>query len=352
MGMALEYSLRTLEKTDGQAMAELDRQSPDTGAVAFSTVYLRDPYESLMLLHPGAIGVVATVAERPGIVGMGIMSPGRCNFESKLLPFAYLFSITVHPEYRRRGIASRIYSWLIDTARDASGDETIIIAGIQSGNEGSLRTARSWSTSLEQRARTFMTPMRRRPYAGSRAYTVRRPEAVEWVEVARQQNAFYVGYDLYPPRTGAELMALHGNGDSVDCVREYLVAADSLNRPVAGLSLTDEGSIEQMRIEKLPSALRAANRLLGVFPANGAMRRLPIRDLWFAPGHERAVKVLWETVRWSWRDRADIMMTFVDPGSPLARLVPRSRFIPPGSGYVAIAAPSAPQEDRYLYHHS
>jgi len=352
MGMGFEYSLRTLERGDSAAMAELDRQSPDTGAVAFSTIYLRDPYESLMLLHPGAIGVVATVADGAGIVGMGIMSQGRCNYESRLLPFAYLFSITVHPDYRRRGIASRIYSWLIDTARDASGDETIIIAGIQGGNEGSVRTARSWSTSLEQRAQTFMTPMRKRPYAGSRAYTVRKPEAVEWDTIARNQNAFYGGYDLYPPRTGTELRKLHGIDDTGDCIRQYLVAADSLNRPVAGLSITDEGSIEQMRFGKLPFALRAANRLLRVFPENGSMRRLPLRDLWFAPGHERAIRVLWETVRWDWRDQADLMMTFVDPGSPLAHTVPRSRFIPPGSGYVAIAAPSPPHEDRFLYHHS
>ncbi|WP_455383602.1 N-acetyltransferase family protein, partial [Salinispira pacifica] len=207
--MSGEFRLREIGPGDGPAIAQLDRESPDTGAVAFSTVYLQDPFTALLALHPGAVGVAAVTPGDSGILGMGAMTTGRCQYEGTLLPYAYLFNISVKPEFRRRGIASQIYSWLISTARERQGDDTVIIAGIQEGNEASVRAAQVWSSNLLRHSQSAMTRMRTSPPRPHGRLTVREATDGEWERIADAQNRFYRAYNLYPPRTAEELRSAH-----------------------------------------------------------------------------------------------------------------------------------------------
>ncbi len=350
--MAQEIILRRMEPRDAPAIAALDRESPDTGAVAFSTKYLVDPFAALSALHPGSVGVVAEASDQPGIVGMGAMSLGRCRYEGALRGYAYLFAITVHPAHRRRGIASSIYSWLIAGARDRLGDDTVVIAGIQEGNEGSLRAARRWSTRIERRTLTAMTNMRSRAPRSVGDIEVRPAGASDWDEIACGQDAFYHGYNLYPPRSAAEMKELHDAEPFGARLRHYLVAVDHRRSIVAGLSVTDEGAIEPMEITRIPPPLRIANSLFRVLPTGGVMRRLPVRDFWYAPEREDDGVSLWETARWLMREHGHVMMAFVDARGPLARVIPRMPFVPRRGGYLALCAPVPPSAGRLFYHHS
>src|SRR6187549_2338320 len=128
--------VRRLEPTDGPAIDRLGRETPDTGAVAFYSEFHHDAYETLMALHPGSVGVVAEAPDRR-LVGMGLVAFGECQFEGEIRPSAYLNSLGVHPDYRRRGIASRIAAWRVNEANDrfkADGREGVIFAAIQGGN--------------------------------------------------------------------------------------------------------------------------------------------------------------------------------------------------------------------------
>ncbi|HUX14611.1 MAG TPA: GNAT family N-acetyltransferase [Spirochaetia bacterium] len=347
-----EFRLRELGPEDGPAIAALDGQSPDGGTVAFSTVYLQDPFAALSALHPGVTGVAAVSPDHPGIVGMGAMTMGHCLYEGDNRPYAYLFNISVNPELRRRGIASRIYSWLIGAAREKLGDDTIIVAGIQNGNDASIRAASVWSSDLVQRTRTVITRMRTSPPRPLAKMEVREAEEADWDEIAMSVNRFYGQYNLYPPQTGQSLRTLHGATTLGFPIRHYYVVIEAHGSIVAGLSMTDEGSIEPIRIQRMPLFMRLGNRLLNVLPANGTMRRLPVHGLWFAENRIDAATYLWDTVRYLWRDRAEAMTAFVDPRSPLAEAIPRSPFIPVSGGYVALAAPVRPSPKRFLYHHA
>ncbi len=343
-----EPELRPMESADGPAIAALDRASPDTGSVAFSTRYLFDPYESFVALHPDAIGVVAQAPGRAGIVGMGAASLGRCRYGGDARGFAYLFGISVHPAYRKRGIAKRMYSWLIESARSRLGGETIVVAGIQAGNEGSLRAARSWSSRIERVSVARMSTTRSRPPRPTRGIEVRPAEGADWAEIASRQDAFYGAYDLYPLRTAERLAAEHGAEAFGVRLRRYFVALDSRGAIVAGLSVTDEGSVEPMAIERIPRALRVANAVLRVLPGDGVMKRLVIRDLWFVPGRSDAAASVWESVRWLMRARGTMMMTLLDGRSPLSGAIRGLPFVSAAPGYLALLAP--PDEGRLLYH--
>ncbi|HUZ17691.1 MAG TPA: GNAT family N-acetyltransferase [Spirochaetia bacterium] len=346
------YHIRELTPGDGPAIARLDRESPDTGLISFSTHYLIDPIEAIELLHPGADGAVAVLDGEQGIVGMAVMTTGTCRYEGRMRPYAYLFSVSVHPSYRRRGIASALYDWLIDTARRREGDDVVIVAGIQGGNEASLHTAKRWSTHLDRRTSAIASRMRGRPPRSVPGISVHEAVGDEWDGAAKGHNSFYAEYNLVPEQDGELLRSAHERGPHGRALRSYLVATDAAGRVVAGLSATDEGSLEPMVVVRMPRLLKAANALLKLVPATGMMRRIPVRGFWFAPGCERAARALWEHLRFVWRERGELVMAFVDPSNPLAAVIPSSPFLPKGGGYIALRAATSPSPDRLLYHYT
>lgn len=146
--MAGNFTLRRLLPGDGPAMERLERQTPDTGALGFYTEYHHDLYETRMALQPRLMGAVAEAPNYDGLVGMALVTFGECMVEDEQRPYAYLTGLSVHPDFRRRGIATALATWRLEMARSRFGDEGVIFAGIQGGNVGSLRTAEKWSNAV------------------------------------------------------------------------------------------------------------------------------------------------------------------------------------------------------------
>lgn len=344
--------LRPLQPDDGAKIAALGEQTPDTGAVAFHSQFHHDAYATLMALHPNAIGVAAQAADHEGLVGMGMMSTGECSYEGEMRPFAYLFSLSVHPNYRRRGIASRLAAWRIDYARNLLGNDAVIFAGIQQGNEGSLRNAGKWSTQrLDDRTAARVVKMRSSPPKPFSGFEVRPAEIHEFEEIAHQQAIFYQEHNLYAMRSAEALHAWHTLTPFGAPLRDYYVVVDQEHNIVAGLSATDEGTVITGHVVRMAWPLRVANLLLKVIPADGTTRRIHVKDLWCAPGREDAGSYLWESLRWLWRQRGTMMMAFVDTQGPLAQLIPAPRFLPAQTGSLVITGPTPMREDRPIYMH-
>src|SRR5262245_54820697 len=112
------FSLRQMLPSDGPAIKRLNEQTPDTGAIRFSAQYHYDAYEVLMTLHPGVTGVVAEAPDHDGLVGMGLVTLGECQYEGEMRPYAYLSTLGVHPDYRRRGIAGQLALWRFGKAQE------------------------------------------------------------------------------------------------------------------------------------------------------------------------------------------------------------------------------------------
>ena len=58
---------------------------------------------------------------------------------------------------------------------------------------------------------------------------------------------------------------------------------------------------------------------------------------------------LWESVRWLARDRGTTLITFFDPKSPIANVIPTSRLIPRQTGSVVLRGPVPIDEERLIY---
>lgn len=342
-------SMRMMTVEDGPAIAALSDQSADAGAVGFRNRYHYDAYATIMALHENACGVVAEAPDHPGIVGMGMMSLGECQYEGAVRPFAYLFSLTVHPAYRRRGIASRLAERRVQIAREKNGPGGVILAGIQQGNTGSQRTAARWRNQMiAGRALVPAVKMRSAPPPREK-YAVRQAEPGDFEEIAARQNAFYAGFNFYPPRTAAEIAGWHAQQPFGESVRSYWVASDPQGRPVAGASVTEEGKCVTIEIQRMSLLFRAANRLVKLFPPDRRFKRLHVKDLWFAPGHEQAGAYLWEHLRWELRERGSLMMTFIDRQSPLAGIIRLPWYLPKPGGWLVLSAPMPASEARPLY---
>ena len=343
------FTLRAMVPTDGPALAALGERTPETGAVSMHSRFELDPYETLLALRPGTIGVVAESADRPGLVGLCLMSFGTCWFEGAIRPSGYLYSLSVHPDYRRRGLASRITAWLVGAAHERHGNDLVIYAGTQPGNVASQRTMASWATQRFDRIAAVVKKPRSSAPRLPNGWQVRPAEDSELDEIAERRNAFHDGYNLYPPETADSITAWRGHSPFGFPFREYHVVVDPRGNLVAGAGFVEEGLLLSSQIVGVAPPLRLANLVLHMVPKDGVMKRIAVDGLWFAGERPDAVVLLWEWIRWLGRDRASLVMVFFDARSPLASVIRMPRWIPSPPGTIVVAGPVPMREERLIY---
>jgi GNAT superfamily N-acetyltransferase len=296
---------------------------------------------------------VAEVEGHDGPVGLGLVNLGESLYEGEVRPFAYLNSLSVHPDFRRRGIASRLALWRVDAAREhfrQVGKEGVIVAGIQSGNIGSIQTATKWSTQrLEGHSQLGIVKMRRKPPRRVGGLKLRRAQDGDWEELAARENEFYRDHNFYPPQTAQSLRAWRVQSAFGHPLHDYFVVVDGQGNIIAGLGMTDEGRLRTDRIVRMTAPLRLANLALKMVPRDGVVKRLRAEHLWFDEGRPEAGKYAWEAARWVWRDRASLLSIFFDPQSPVRQAISLPRFMPNNLGSLVLAGPVPAREDRPVF---
>jgi ribosomal protein S18 acetylase RimI-like enzyme len=137
--MTKNFTVRRMRPDDGLALLALEEKTVDTGRVGFSTSYNFDYYQIQQFFRPGFTGIVAETPEFEGLIGVALLSFGECQVEGENRPYCYLGGLGVHQDFRRRGISTAITSEMMAIVRERFGNECVVIAGIQGGNEGSLK---------------------------------------------------------------------------------------------------------------------------------------------------------------------------------------------------------------------
>src|SRR6476646_8006304 len=102
------FWLRQLTPEDSGAYGTLIINSPDTGAIRAALHFEIDPYTAVMSAHPNSVGVVAETSEYDGFIGSGLLRLGQCQWQDTVSPYALLNTLVVHPDFRRRGVASQL----------------------------------------------------------------------------------------------------------------------------------------------------------------------------------------------------------------------------------------------------
>jgi GNAT superfamily N-acetyltransferase len=344
-----DFTLRAMVPGDGPGLAALGEQTPETGMVSMHSRFEFDPYETLLALRPGTIGVVAETSDHPGLVGMCLIDFGECWFEGTIRPSAYLYSLSVHPDYRRRGLGSRLTTWLVEATKERRGDDVVVYAGTQPGNLASQRTMESWATQRFDRVAAVVQKPRSKPPKAPSGLTVRPAEAGELEEIAQRRSAFYDAYDLYPPESAASIAAWRAQSPFGFTFRDYHVVVDPGGNLVAGAGFVEEGLLLSAQVVSVAAPLRLANLVLRMVPRDGVMKRIVVDGLWFVGERAEAAALLWEWTRWLGYGRATLAMTFFDVRSPLAGVIRMPRFIPSSPGTLVVAGPVPMREDRLIY---
>lgn len=341
--------LRSANPDDGQALSELYMASPDTGQIQIGPRYHLDAYTAFTATRPDSVGVVAEVPGFDGLAGAGFIHFGQCAFEGELRNYAALSGVVVHPDFRRQRIASQIAEWRVECAKERIGDEGVILATIQKGNEGSFAVAKKWSRQFAGETRAGAVRVRSKPPEPVNGIAVRSASSNEFDAMAEGLNAFYGDYNFFTPQT-AELLATWLARTPFDTpINHCHIAVDASGEVVAGAGITEEYRTVEMQVHHIPATMRWLNKLVKIVPPDGALKQLSLNKIWFKPGQLKAAQLLWETIRWEWREKANTLTVFFDPRSPVAAVFKFPVWLPKGKFVMAIRGPVAMDEDALLY---
>jgi len=312
-----EISLRQLTTTDGDAYASLMAASPDTGRISASQHFEIDAYQALAAMHGNFAGVVVEHSRFRGLVGGGLVTFGKCQFEGGIRSYALLNTLVVHPSFRRRGIASQLARWRLNFAEQKVGSDGVIWAIIQQGNIGSESTARKWQRQLLH-DRLLLIPLRPRKTSPRLVhdYRIGPVPSDKFKSVSEQLNGFYQSFNMFTARSETELAAWCARTPFEEPFRHFLIVRNDHDDIVAGLVVTETYRLRSLHIVKSPLVARLANRLFHIVPSDYIVREIGLSHIWFAPGQQKAARYLLDTIRWEWRNKASSFMVWIDELSP------------------------------------
>lgn len=265
--------IREAQPEDRRALVELERLCPEMGAATIQIEALGN-IAGPITRFPGSRGYVALAEDGSTIIGTVFSSVAPTQLNGKLLLAAYLFSLRVHPAYRRRGVASALVSHACERAADEAGVRAAWAAIIE-GNEASLRTFDrvGFVRLRDLRARIVFMGLAW-PYRLPRLHT-RLASSSDLPSVADALNRFYASYNFWRPKTPDQLETeLEGLGHSPGDI-EVALAKDGT--VLAAASALEVPRIARLRLLGLRALPDLANRLLrplfGLLPINTLLVR-------------------------------------------------------------------------------
>lgn len=343
--MATNILYRPMTENDGPAFAGLSFSAADAGRVAYTANYLIDAYRAVQVIHGDMSGVVATTPDQQRVLGVGLVRYGRCQFEGEVRPFALLNNLIVHPDYRGRGIAAGIENWRLQNVRERLGENAVLLANFQRGNEYPRKTAGAWIKQVIGPTRYVLHKTRPTPPPPLAGVTVRHAREHEYAVFAGALNNFYGSTNLFIPETAASLKEDLARTPFDSPVRHIRVAVDEDGQLLAGMVVLEEYRLKTLEVRNMPAPLKLANRFFQVVPADGILREVYMDRVWYRIRQEEAARYLIESVRWEWQEKANLATVLIDPKGPLKELFPYKMWNSM-EGFVGVGGPVEIRGDR------
>jgi GNAT superfamily N-acetyltransferase len=302
--------------------------------------YLANPIETAAVLRPELEWVVAEAED--GLVGAGQVTLGESEVEGEVHRSAILTGLMVHAAHRRRGIATALTKWRLERA----GPDAVVVATIQTGNEGSFANARRWATQIF--GNLTIPVFRARPQRPPRGLQIREAgEDLDWERFAAGLADFQQGWNLRSPDTASSLRERAGRAWAGDRISRYFLALEG-DEAVGGVELVEAARLQMIVIEEAPASLRALNRIVRVLPRDGVLRQSAVTRLWFAPDRVDVGRALWRHAGSAASDTSNAVTTQYDPRGALGAVVPTRTWTPKTQISVAVRSPTPLSEDRVL----
>jgi len=347
----LDFTLRELNPEDSETYAQLVDSSPDTGLITTFPHFEVDAYQALLAIHKETVGIVAETPGYPGFIGSGLIRSGQCQWDGGNHPYALLNTLVVHPNFRRMGVATQLAKWREEYARQRFGEDAVTFAIIQINNTGSELTAKKWYKQfISDKLVIIPINMRSKPPENTTSFHVRPIKHSELEQVASELNAYYKDYALYTLETDDSLGNWLKESPFDTPLHHYLVVTDNSNNILAGIGLAEFGRLRSIHITKVPTVMQWMNKILKVIPENGVIKELGTSRAWHAPGHIKAARYLFETIRWEWRGRGTSLMTFTDVRNPILDVYNIRPWTIKSSGGIALRGPTIIPDDTLIYY--
>jgi len=311
-----DFEFREATSADGETMIELAESNPDGGEIQFAPHFEVNPYEAYSELVP-TIDLAGYIAETPDgdAAGMGFIAFNDARVGGELRKRGYLTGLMVDHDYRGMGLGKQLAAKRIDYAEDTFGEDVVITAGIQTGNEPSMAVARSWADGFPYEY--VNQPVEMLETAPATEYDIRSVTEEELPEFVSAMNTFYDGAELYVPYQTeqlAEMVNTPVKGNHVN--RCEAVVEDG--EVVAGAHIVDQYKLMSAVVADLPPELEEADELPPSIPDDLEMRPSYLMP-WFKPGHEDAAEALIQNERATPGD-ANRLICAYDPDGPLGDL--------------------------------
>lgn len=343
--MPEQTTFRLVRPTDSPALEALIAATADSGRIGFTDEYRADLFAVHRALATDLQGAVALRDDR--LVGTAFGDVHPIQVSGGVKTGAYLSHLSVHPEYRRQGIAGGLADWGLAHLSSLYGPELVLYAAIMQGNL-SLKLAERFGFQSTQPIRGGVVPLRRRPPGLPADLEVRLARAADLPAMARGMNRFYREHNFWSPVSPASLQDfLEREVAGVRPNQLYLAARGG--EIAAGLSLSDRTGLVRMRITRASWLLRILGAWLGVLPRSGVLRVLTARRLWFREGDLEAGRALWETLRFELCDRADALGIAYDPRDPVAQVYRVPFWLPMFPARYLVRAPQPLETGRPTY---
>jgi predicted N-acetyltransferase YhbS len=343
-----DFTLRPMEPSDGPGIDVLMRNEAQTTAIAMTTYFRHDIYQAFLAQHPSLFGVVATSPDREGLVGVATAYLDEVTVNGQPRPSAHLANLKVREDVRRQGLGGRLAQWRIQEVRRRFGDAGVIVTGVEASNTASLATARRWSTQFLGPVRVVIARASRKAPKVHGVHV--RPMADGDVDaVVAGVNAFFEGYQLFPRQTPTTLAAYIAP-TPIGVIRQYRVAVADDGTILAGTAVSERFKVMEDHVDRIPPPLELLSRIVPIIPPDRVIRTLELSLAWHAPGRVDALRLLWDAIRFEWRDRATHVAGQADPRGTLTdafhvgpTLIPRVNIMIP------VQSPVPLDEDRPVY---
>jgi predicted N-acetyltransferase YhbS len=348
-GTMTDFTPRPMAPTDGPAMDRLLREEAQTTTVALTTSYQHDVYQALLAQHPSLFGVVAEAPDGDGLAGMATAFLQQVSIGGQAYPAAYLENLKVRADHRRHGLGGRLAAWRIEEAERRAGPDLVVMATMDSTNAASIATARRWATQVvgPLTLRIAKTGGTRPSHPGTRVRPLAHDDVDAVIAGARE---FLAAYDLAPVLSADGITALLAPTSLGEPIRQYRVAVDADGTIVAGAGVGERYKVMVDHIDNIPAPMALLGRLTGMLPADRILRSLELFLAWHRPGRVDAARLLWDTIRAEWRDRATGVVGIVDPRSTLLDAFRVGRLPGPRVELmVAVRGPVPIADDRLIY---
>lgn len=314
-----KFDIRPVTQDNGAILADIYQSNPDTGDISHAPRFRIDAYTAYTQVFP-TVPVEGFLATAPdgAPAGAGFVAFKQVRFGGEIRPAGYLKQVAVHPDYRGQGLAKRLAATRIDHTTDTYGDDCLIYAQIQTGNDPSMAVAQTWADSFPYDLSVVsLPPTDDTPDTGT--YEVRELRDAELETVVEQVNELYASAELFSPYTSDDLAARLNSSPIDEPLFRYLVVVDG-DEVVAGACVGNAHKVVWSEVVDLPPELEEADSLPDSIPDSREIRMTAVMDLWYRPEHRKAGEVLIDAIR-SFDDTGNRISLAVDPTGPVGELV-------------------------------